>query len=162
MTEAQDRALDALYAELPAIECAGLCWDSCGPIDMSAAERTRIARVSNMDIPRGNFLRDGPSLCPALTIFKRCSVYEIRPLICRIWGLTKMLPCSYGCRPDRWLTEPEAYELIARAHEISGDQEQAEMARMAARPEHQDKMRTIRRQLDLQSEVKLRRMRGES
>ena len=38
-------ALDALYAELPHLECRGLCWHSCGPIDMSHTERDRIAEL---------------------------------------------------------------------------------------------------------------------
>jgi Fe-S-cluster containining protein len=132
--------LDALYAELPRIDCVGLCRDTCGPIDMSRAERQRIARAG-VDIPAGSLITYD---CPALTMLGQCSVYKIRPLICRIWGLTKRLHCNYGCRPSRWLTEPEAYTLIARAYDISGQRDKARQARLAAAPEHQAMMTTIR------------------
>lgn len=45
--------LDALYAEVPTIDCQGLCWDSCGRIDMSNAERRRIQAERGVDIPDG-------------------------------------------------------------------------------------------------------------
>jgi Fe-S-cluster containining protein len=147
--------LDALYAQLPAVDCVGLCWDSCGPIDMSAAERARIA-AAGVHIPRGSFYGDGPGLCPALTMFKRCGVYEIRPLVCRIWGLTRRMPCTYGCKPERYLTEPEAYELFAQAFEISGQSREAADAHLAATPEHQARMRKIRDALDVQTQLVVR------
>lgn len=152
MTDDVNEQLDALYAELPTIDCQGHCWDSCGPIDMSSAEQWRIRRAG-VFIPLRSFTRDGPSTCTALTAFRQCSVYDVRPLICRIWGLTKRLPCAYGCRPSRWLTEPEAYELLARAYDISGQQALAHYARLAASPEHQKLMTTLRDQLDIDAEV---------
>lgn len=153
----RDSALDAIYAELPAIDCQGRCWDSCGPIEMTMAERQRIQRAG-VNIPPGSFYRDGPSMCPALTMFHQCSVYEIRPLICRIWGLSKRLPCTYGCRPERYLTEPEAYELLARVWELSGERDKAKMARLATRPEYQKEMDEINEYLDVQTALTLRRL----
>lgn len=67
--------LDALYAELPKLECRGKCQDSCGPIDMGLAERQRIAE-QGVKIPPLS------SPCPALTFLGTCGVYEVRPLIC--------------------------------------------------------------------------------
>ena len=51
MTDA-DRvaALEALYSELPSLECRGLCWHSCGPVDMSITERERIADLGRLTI----------------------------------------------------------------------------------------------------------------
>lgn len=102
--------IEAIYARLPAIECQGLCWNSCGPIDMSPAERERI-EAAGVDIPRytsergaawaANIVAIGEERfdCPALTQMKRCSVYEIRPFICRAWGVGRgELACPYGCR----------------------------------------------------------------
>ncbi len=37
--------------------------------------------------------------CPYLGC-KGCEVYEERPLICRLFGTTKSLPCPNGRRPD--------------------------------------------------------------
>lgn len=137
-------ALDALYAELPTIDCQGFCHDSCGPIDMSSAERARIAE-QGVTIERGAWFTDlRPIRCPALTMFRQCSVYQIRPLICRIWGLTKRMPCTYGCRPSRWLSEPEAYALLGRAFTIAGDEaDAAAFTHAAANPAAAEQARDL-------------------
>jgi hypothetical protein len=49
-------------------------------------------------------------------------VHELRPTVCRLWGVVDVLPCNFGCRPDRFLTMAEGYELLAQAAEIDGDQ----------------------------------------
>lgn len=157
-----DRAqqLDDLYAELPAIDCQGLCWDSCDRIDMSRAERRRIAADAGVEIPDGTKAA-GPTLCVALTMFRQCGVYEIRPLICRLWGLIESLPCTFGCRPDRYLTDQEAYEFIARAYDISGQRAEAARVRAPwATPELAERtaaaLRAQRRERELAYEVRER------
>lgn len=156
----RDAELDALYAELPSIECQGMCWDSCGPIEMTSAEHARIKRETGVDIPPGRFLRDGPSACPALGMLHTCTVYEVRPLICRIWGMTRRLRCNYGCRPSRLLSEPEAYEFIARALEISGQHDEAATVRLATLPEHQEKLRQAHAVIDAETDLILYRRNG--
>jgi Fe-S-cluster containining protein len=151
--------LDALYAELPTIDCQGMCWDSCGPIFTSNAEHDRIAEAG-VDIAQGSFLRDGPSLCPALTMLHQCSVYEIRPMICRLWGLSRRLRCNYGCKPSRVLSEPEMYELLARAFDISGQPKDAAMTRLATLPENQERMRQAHAYIDDETELKWRELGG--
>jgi Fe-S-cluster containining protein len=113
--------LDAIYADLPTIDCQGFCHTSCGPIDMSRHERTRIRTATGISIDARSAIRDGWADCPALTQFGRCSVYDLRPIICRLYGLTRQLPCGYGCRPERWLTDKQAMEYLARVAEISGE-----------------------------------------
>jgi len=126
VTEDQRREwLDGIYAELPTIECRGQCHDSCCNIDMTGTERRRIAQVADVAIPRRT-LQDPPRPCPALTVLKRCSVYDIRPLICRLWGLTRVMRCSYGCVPEGgYLPESRALDLIARAHAAAGEHDRA-------------------------------------
>lgn len=109
----QDAAMDALYAELPRLECRGVCSDSCGPIQMSVRERTRMEKEAGCKVTCGL----GAS-CSMLTPERKCGVYDIRPLICRLWGLTKQMACPYGCEPERWLTDEEGYEFLRRSIEI--------------------------------------------
>lgn len=125
--------LDDLYAELPAMQCQGFCHTSCGPIRMSLAEHRR-TEAAGVPINGQSFLESGPADCVALTFFKKCSIYDIRPLICRLWGMTKRMRCNVGCEPERWLTEQETYELLARAFDISGEKYMAEQCRRAADP----------------------------
>jgi Fe-S-cluster containining protein len=119
-------ALDALYAELPYLECRGLCWHSCGPVDMSHTERSRIAELG-VTIP--GYTREAAErfretgnvdACPALGPFRTCGVHPVRPMICRLWGMTEMMRCPFGCRPSRELSEAEGYEYLERSRQIGG------------------------------------------
>lgn len=152
---------DALYAELPQIECRGLCWDSCGPIPATAPELRRIRRAG-YDITQPNHT---PGVCPALTLFNRCAVREIRPLICRLWDVSEGMPCTFGCRPSDGrplLTDKETYEIIARGYEIAGDHAEADKIRtMWADPQRAAvltmKLREKRRDDDIAYAVMRRR-----
>lgn len=92
-------AVDALYAQLPAMHCLGRCGPVvCGSIDMSPLERGRIQARFGVHIPR---LPPGPQMCPALNgTFGTCEVYELRPAVCRLWGVARFLRCRFGCVPE--------------------------------------------------------------
>lgn len=109
-----DTDLDALYAELPKIDCQGLCSDSCGPIEMSVRERQRI------EGEHGEVTCGMGASCSMLDAQRRCRAYATRPMICRLWGLTKKMRCHYGCVPERWLSDAEVFRFIARADSIGG------------------------------------------
>jgi hypothetical protein len=59
-------------------------------------------------------------LCPALGPFRTCGVHDVRPMICRLWGSAEMMRCEFGCRPQRELSEAEAYEFLERSRRIGG------------------------------------------
>lgn len=143
--------MQELFDELPTIDCYGRCWDSCGPLQIAGFERDRIKRESDISIPHGSFINDGPSLCPALTKSRHCAVYEIRPLICRLWGMTEDMPCTYGCKPSRVLSTQEAHALLARACEIAGEDEQAALHRYAADPANAAELERARRLTELEA-----------
>ena len=106
--------IDRLYATLPHIKCQRLCQDACGPILMSKAESERIAERI------GRTPKDTKDLsCPMLSLMGSCTIYDIRPAICRIYGLTKSLQCQFGCTPERWLDEAEARLLLRQIHKLS-------------------------------------------
>ena len=95
--------LDELYARLPAPECRGLCAHSCHEhVNASTAELLRI-RGRGVDLEAGT--EDGS--CPALhrTVWGtgRCTVHDVRPMICRLWGAAAAMPCPHGCLPPHAL-----------------------------------------------------------
>ena len=110
------KALEALYARVPSLHCKGYCIGACDPIanPSSELERDRMTarggRVPLAMTPETlrtltpcNYLADG-----------RCSVYDVRPLICRLWGAVEGLPCHWGCLPEGGrLTEAHAAEVFA-------------------------------------------------
>jgi Fe-S-cluster containining protein len=118
--------LQRIYDGLPAVSCKGRCSDSCTSIDMSGLERDRIRERGVEIAARRPVLQllvldrfDRVPRCAALTALNTCSVYEVRPLICRLFGVVSGLRCEHGCVPDRELTDAEAFELIARVTDLS-------------------------------------------
>jgi hypothetical protein len=111
--------LDALYARLPAIDCRGLCGEACGPILLTTVEADRLRRAHpTRQAPRTR-LDGARRRCIYLTPTERCSVYAVRPLICRVYGLVKRMSCPFGCVPSAWLTD-HAFVAIARELERLG------------------------------------------
>jgi hypothetical protein len=107
--------LEQLYARLPLLACRGLCGHSCAQhVDAGPLERRRIAeRGVDLDAPTV----DGacPALSRALGAGGLCSVYEVRPMVCRLWGVAASMPCPHNCIPEggrvsdatmlRWMLE---------------------------------------------------------
>jgi hypothetical protein len=104
------RELDRLYADLPALDCQGRCAESCGPIAMSRVEWERLVEVAGHPVQT-------TIDCPLLEN-ERCTVYAVRPLICRLWGLVESMPCPWGCKPTRYLTDHEGYQFLERAEAL--------------------------------------------
>jgi|SRR5580765_244136 len=103
-------SLEDLYARLPKIECKGLCFASCGVVIPYACLPEEEDRIF---LPVLQTVRQDMS-CAALML-NRCSIYKIRPLICRIWGCVKDMPCPHGCQPEFWLTNEEI-RVMLNAH----------------------------------------------
>lgn len=110
---AQDGALNVLYEWVPSVACKGLCHYVCTTVDAGPRERQRIADAG-VTLPL--FVVDGEHghTCPAL-VDGRCSVYDVRPMICRLWGASSVMPCPHGCEPDGDLSPGQVLELIGRA-----------------------------------------------
>lgn len=120
-----------VYASLPTLDCQGWCWHSCGPIDMSTAERNRLtelgATIEPFSQERARRWSENERLyCSALSLGARgmgkpgCTVYEDRPLICRLWGMTDSMQCDFGCEPSRRLSEAEAFALVFQVMRLGG------------------------------------------
>lgn len=126
--------LEKLYNLIPPMECKGLCGKQfCGAIGMGETERLRILdrighppssrvfpaimvdgtqelRFLNSLEEQGNCLR-----CPMLQENGTCRVYNIRPMICRLWGACEGLRCPHGCRPKTLLTHQQFTDLMQRS-----------------------------------------------
>jgi len=116
-------ALHDVYERVPSLACRGLCVESCGPIAMSNAEDARLRElgvtIPSMVATAAAMANGEEYFCPAL-VDGRCSVYEDRPTICRLWGATESMPCPHGCRPDVPLTQEESHELLRLAARAGG------------------------------------------
>ena len=122
----QDRDLQAVWEQIPAVACKGLCGHACGPIDASAREKQRLRARGVRLVPRGQALRElaetGSYRCPALTAEDRCSAYPDRPTVCRLWGAQQAMPCPHGCQPDgELLDDVTGLQLLAQSLSAGGD-----------------------------------------
>jgi Fe-S-cluster containining protein len=121
------RALRMLYREVPEVKgCLTGCGKCCGPVPWSPAELERVASR----IPPGTLSRPAPSGptemvmlinpvtggCAMLDAEKRCTVYEARPLMCRMFGAVAGpgLECPFGARAGRPLSDRKAGALAQR------------------------------------------------
>lgn len=121
---------EKIYGDIPQIECKGLCADACGPIDMHPWERLQIrragVRLPSNEAQRLEQFRDEANhyTCPALSEDERCTVYEVRPTICRLWGTFDGLRCPYNCRVlngRELMTDMQAMEILDRARVAGTD-----------------------------------------
>lgn len=122
--------LKEIYDEIPRIVCKGYCDAACGPVPATTAEREEIQRVTGKRVKTDpNFFKkeDARGLKVLKTTEEgtclylkkaRCVVYEARPIICRLYGVSDGLRCPHGCQPDRWLSKEEAATLIDRVNAV--------------------------------------------
>ena len=90
------RTLEQLYRDIPATSCPPGCGQCCGPTPVTPEEAQALGlatgSVTTPTDAQGTcaFLRDA-----------RCTVYERRPLMCRLFGASREpgLACDLGCKP---------------------------------------------------------------
>ncbi len=119
--------LEALYAQIPKVECKGLCHQSCTLIPAALIEikRAKERLGTNPFRPNTRLLQEAVSgkkpmipSCRALKD-KRCTIYPIRPAICRLYAAADGLECPFGCAPeDKKMTKKAAYDLIRKIESL--------------------------------------------
>jgi hypothetical protein len=114
------KRLKHFYARLPKVACQGKCagplLNVCTVVSATELERDRIEAAVGHEALE---IKD-VNLCPLLKDGK-CTVYDIRPTICRMWGSWAFQPpCPYGCKADRTLTRAESMALLQEAVKIGG------------------------------------------
>ncbi len=94
--------------QIPAFACLPGCHDCCGPVLASTDELARL--------PPASAERHAAAIehwdCVHLGE-QGCSVYDERPLVCRLFGTTPRLPCPHGRGPALMIA-PEMDAKIAR------------------------------------------------
>jgi len=122
--------LQDIYDKVPEMDCQGHCGRDrhntcCANIACTATEafimEQHIGREAAwVGTPDGMMRQNRdvyfPNIaCPFLGVGGRCEVYEVRPLICRLWGATREMPCPWGCKPKRVLNYLDAMRLLNEA-----------------------------------------------
>ena len=115
------RVLRELYARIPEVHCKGLCVAACtsipiAPIELEQIEDVAAVVTSEMDglpVPSGTVMLGlAPGARCQLLLLGRCSAYDRRPTICRLFGAAEGIRCRHGCEPERMMTDREASEIV--------------------------------------------------
>lgn len=117
-----DEVIEEIYRSLPRLDCKGLCHDSCGPVVATLAEEDRM-HAKGIRPPHPRF----DLACSKLSADKRCTIYEDRPLVCRLYGMVTehdVMSCPYGCVPERPLTVAEMDGLMQKLWDLTGDSQE--------------------------------------
>ncbi len=119
--------LRELYEAIPAVGCKGLCHDQCTIIPVAPAE------IQAIEAHTGRRVKTLPTITPpmmrpandGLTCRylkrQRCSIYDMRPMICRLYGAAEGLGCPHGCRPlGGMLSREVARDLLIKLEALRG------------------------------------------
>jgi Fe-S-cluster containining protein len=100
--------LKDLYAAVPSFACKPGCADCCGPVPVAKAEWQKIKLAKKqvgVDCLSCDYLVDS-----------KCSVYNDRPFLCRLFGATadSKMSCKHGCGPEKPLSLKQTEILMKR------------------------------------------------
>lgn len=105
-----------IYKQIPNSSCSANCGQCCGPVMPSLAELRNIREwCVQKHIEYKDFLditQEG--FCPYLGPMRECTIYPVRPFLCRILGVSVDLPCPVGgCTGKKILSHPQSDALYA-------------------------------------------------
>jgi uncharacterized protein len=106
--------IDAALSNLPVLNCTPGCHRCCGPVSMTTVEWTRIVERLGYE-PR----RDPETLACPLLGPDGCTVYDIRPAVCRLFGVCADLRCPEA-KPERVISKPERVALLRHIERLGG------------------------------------------
>lgn len=101
--EEEGKEILALRALIPEMTCPITCHACCGPCPWS---RWEWAQVKDK--------REASSITCPYAMAIGCAVYEHRPILCRLMGVSEKLPCSLRGKPERILTSSETALIMRR------------------------------------------------
>ena len=88
-----------IYDKIPKSQCKNGCFKCC----------TNMIQFTPSELKAmGGYEYDG--ICSHLKDGK-CSIYENRPFVCRIYGSSELFICE-NCVPERFLSEEETVDLV--------------------------------------------------
>ena len=108
--------IEDLYELIPDFVCAEGCYLCCKDFGVPSRTQVENQRITEYLLAKG--LQPGEArghTCPYLdqTLPEGgCSIYPVRPLICRLYGTSPNYLCAAGVRPLRLLHEDEEEEIF--------------------------------------------------
>ncbi len=104
--------INDIYELIPDFYCTEGCHDCCQ--NFGVPSRTRVEDERVKAFLRKNSMQLGEAkgnTCPYLNE-TGCSIYPVRPLICRLYGTSPNYRCKMDVMPIRFLHEDEEEEIF--------------------------------------------------
>lgn len=110
---AKDSKLMELYAEIPEVAgCKNGCGQCCGPVPLTPVEAVSLGLDENTAVTPTNSLTNSCVFYGGQD--EGCTVYDLRPFMCRLFGASKGLPCPLGAAATKPLSEKRSRVLTDR------------------------------------------------
>ena len=105
--------LEDLYRLIPDFLCTPGCHECCRSFGVPSRTRLEEERIQCFMAEREMAIAAVKgTTCPHLVIGGGCSIYAVRPLICRLYGTSTTYRCVAGVSPLRLLHEDEEAEIF--------------------------------------------------
>ena len=104
--------IEDLYELIPDFICPEGCHECCKSFGVPS--RTRVEDERLREFLRAHSMQPGEAqgnTCPYLNE-RGCSIYPVRPFICRLYGTSPNYLCKMGVTPLRLMHEDEEEELF--------------------------------------------------
>ena len=108
--------IEDIYNLIPDFMCTEGCYECCK--NFGVPSRTKVEDERIKKFLKDNSMQPGEAkghTCPYLDEGRKeggCSIYPVRPLICRLYGTAPNYLCSMGVRPVLLLQEDEEEEIF--------------------------------------------------
>lgn len=110
------RKLESLRSRIPTFTCIVGCHDCCGPVTASSEEMARLPVKTDAEHEAAL----AELSCPHLGEHG-CTVYNERPLICRLYGTSPKLLCPNGQRPVYMIdaqAEEDVFQYLRQTRQV--------------------------------------------
>jgi len=108
-----NQKLECVYNQMPKSSCLAGCGECCGILYPSLTELRHIQDWCESHHREYKDFNMTTGLdCPYLREDKLCSIYPVRPFLCRIFGVSSDLPCLLGkCSTGKILNHVQSSAL---------------------------------------------------
>jgi len=104
--------IEDIYGLLPDFQCPSGCTVCCSNFGVASRTRVEDERIREYLRVQGREpLPTQGTTCPYVCQHG-CTIYPVRPLICRLYGTSPNYQCIMGVRPVRLLHEDEEAEIF--------------------------------------------------
>lgn len=104
--------IDDLYAMIPRVPCPAGCITCCKNFGIPSRSMIEDERIGKFLKEQGMSYKEASGMtCPYVTE-TGCSIYPVRPFICRLYGTSPNYICIENYRPEMLLAPEEEEELF--------------------------------------------------